>query len=198
MSHVQPVTTPAQTAAATGPSPEERLRLAQFDYAWKWFDYHADQRTKMFNYMLIAMSLFANAIVTSIDKNLCLVATALCVVSSIVAIIFARLDFRNQTLVRFGEDVLRQIETRWLFSDPMWRNPAAGIGNDYGYGILKQENPDHPKGVELAVHNFIAGKHRFCFRAIAWLMAILFLAGAIAISRHTITSQTQPPVRQLR
>jgi hypothetical protein len=29
----------------------------QFDYAWKWFSFHADQRVKMFNFMLVVFGI---------------------------------------------------------------------------------------------------------------------------------------------
>lgn len=38
-----------RTGVSVTPTDLEKMR---FDYAWKWFNYHADQRMKMFNFIL--------------------------------------------------------------------------------------------------------------------------------------------------
>ncbi len=72
----------------------------RFDYAWKWFAFHADQRTKMFNYMLIVFGIVAAGVVAALDKNFDYVAAVLCVLASFLAGAFCLLDGRNQRLVR--------------------------------------------------------------------------------------------------
>jgi Flp pilus assembly protein TadB len=98
-----------------GPSPpcdpELELRKLQFDYAWKWFSYHADQRVKMFNFMLVALGIFAAAIVSAITYHMAHRATAiLCFVAGILALVFGFLDMRNRNLVLLGEEVLMALE----------------------------------------------------------------------------------------
>jgi hypothetical protein len=80
-------------------SPSELQKL-QFDYAWKWFSYHADQRVKMFNYMLLIFGIFAAGLINALDKNLPKVA-AVCLAffAAILAVIFSLLDRRNRDLV---------------------------------------------------------------------------------------------------
>jgi hypothetical protein len=46
------------------------LQQLQFDYAWKWFSFHADQRIKMFNYMLVVFGVFIAGIVSALDKKI--------------------------------------------------------------------------------------------------------------------------------
>jgi ABC-type uncharacterized transport system permease subunit len=53
----------------TQPFPSD-LHKMPFDYAWKWFAFHAEQRTKMFNFMLIVLGIFATAIAGTLDKQL--------------------------------------------------------------------------------------------------------------------------------
>lgn len=67
------------------PDPSELQKL-RFDYAWKWFNFHAEQRTKMFNFMLIGLGIFASAIVAAIDKKLPLVAMVLSIAGVVVAL----------------------------------------------------------------------------------------------------------------
>jgi hypothetical protein len=190
-------TPPAPGVGNSDPPPDERLKSAQFDYAWKWFVFHADQRTKMFNFMLVAMGLFANAIVTSIDKDLRLVAAILCAVTGIVAIIFRQIDWRNEHLVNIGEDALKQLETKWLFMGAAGEVEKTKCEKGHLNAILLRKQEDDAK---LVSENWVAdfynglkhGKHRTCLRAIALLMAALFIVGAIWIGLVGITPKSKP------
>lgn len=174
--------TPAIPATTSVPPPGKKLRLAQFDYAWKWFVFHADQREKMFNFMLVALGLFANAIVLSIDKGLPDVAFVLCAASGIVAFIFSRIDFRNEKLVNIGEDVLKELEKGWLFKDQTTKIGVTSTDKGHLHAILQRKADDDGPSPSYYVAGLFpglkAGKHRICLRAIAWIMVSLFLAGA--------------------
>jgi len=98
------------------------LELMRFDYAWKWFNFHAEQRTKMFNYMLIGMGIFATALVTAIDKRLSLVATVLSSAAAVVALVFCLIDRRNRELYIAAMDVLIDMEKTVLFCDTTFKD----------------------------------------------------------------------------
>ena len=92
------------------------LHKLQFDYAWKWFCFHADQRVKMFNFMLIVFGIFAAGVVNALDKNLpTIVMAGLCIFAIVLALIFILLDRRNRDLVWLGEDVLMDLERKAIF-----------------------------------------------------------------------------------
>src|SRR5580704_15273762 len=88
---------------APDPSGVQQLRL---DYAWKWFDFHAEQRTKMFNYMLLGLGIFATALVTAIEKRLLPEALALSVAAVAITSAFLLIDRRNRALYLLAQDVL--------------------------------------------------------------------------------------------
>src|SRR5258708_21730830 len=93
-----------------------KLRL---DYAWKWFSFHADQRTKMFNFMLIVVGIFATAVVAAVEEGMLEVAFLLCLVPGLLAFVFSLLDRRNRDLVLLGRDVLCALGEKRLFrADP--------------------------------------------------------------------------------
>src|SRR5260370_32108868 len=111
------------------------LQKLQFDYAWKWFAYHADQRVKMFNFMLIVLGIFATAIVSAIANHLQSGFTAvLCFVAASVAFIFSLLDGRNRDLVWLGEEVLIYLEKITVFGGSKRITDRAG--KDIQHGIL--------------------------------------------------------------
>jgi hypothetical protein len=100
------------------PSDPSKLCKLQLDYAWKWLSYHADQRVKMFNFMLIVFGIFATAVVTAMDKGLPSGFTAtLCFTAAALGLIFSRLDRRNRDLVWLGEEVLTHLEKNCIFGE---------------------------------------------------------------------------------
>ena len=44
----------------------QNIEEVRFQYAWNWFEFHAKQRTTMFNYFLVSVGIFANAAVLAI------------------------------------------------------------------------------------------------------------------------------------
>lgn len=124
--------------------------MERFDYAWKWFAYHADQRVKMFNYMLVVVGIFATAVASAYDKGMGDTAIALCAIAAVLALIFSRLDQRNQDLVRIGEDVLAELETSYFFKvdQPMEtarRSEIVGTPPIPVRGLLIRERSRRPE-----------------------------------------------------
>jgi hypothetical protein len=123
------------------------LQKLQFDYAWKWFAYHADQRIRMFNFMLVALGFLSAAVVGAIGNKMASGATAtLCFVAGTISLIFLALDTRNRELVRLGEEVLTYLEKTVLFP------------GDQRY--LSRKNRDIPFGIYLAQHEEDAERRR--------------------------------------
>src|SRR6516225_3596434 len=111
------------------------LELMRFDYAWKWFDFHAEQRTKMFNYMLIGMGIFATALVTAIDKRLLLEAAVLSSAAAVVALVFCLIDRRNRELYIAAMDVLIDAEKRVVFGETTFKDRH---GQEHTFGISRR------------------------------------------------------------
>lgn len=164
------------------PMPEpSKLNQLQFEYAWKWFNFHADQRTKMFNFMLIVLGIFATAVVSAYDKHLpSLVTAGLCFIAAALAIAFALLDQRNQDLVRFGEEILAHLEGSCIFGGEgtMIKNRK---GADIQFGILVRQTHDD-KGKENWCYFARTGRHRFWLPAVSCVIAALFgIAGGLIL-----------------
>jgi len=162
--------------AAQLPDEPSGLVKLQFDYAWKWFSYHADQRTKMFYYMLIAIGIFANAVVGAFDKNLLGVALVLCVVSAFFALVFSRLDLRNEELVRLGEEALAHLERSSIFGSS--NTIEDRTGNPIDFGILWRQELVERRLSRSFLSNALRGKHRFWLRKLAYVIAAIFAVGA--------------------
>ena len=155
------------------------LAKLQVDYAWKWFAYHAEQRTKMFNFMLIAMGVFATATVSAYTDHLLEVAAALCFLSALFAFSFSRLDKRNEELVRLGEEVLSHLERAEVFATPATIKDRAG--GTIAFGILHRQASIEAGIDESWQSNAWRGKHRFWLPNLERLIALVFLAAGASI-----------------
>jgi hypothetical protein len=131
--------------------PPSELRKLQLDYAWKWFSYHADQRVKMFNFMLVVFGIFATAIVSAVNYHLAPGSIAvLCIIAAMIGLIFARLDRRNRDLVGLGEELLTHLEKNFVFGEGITIKDRSG--KDIQLGILSRQSfEDDERATDLCI-----------------------------------------------
>ena len=118
----------------------ELLEL-RLDYAWKWFDFHARQRTTIFNFFLLTVGLIANAIVQLLVNGQFMAAGLLSTSGLFISVVYFGLDIRNSELVHWGEDILCLLERRHLFPGDFKFNTTR-LGNKKNkvhVGILYRE-----------------------------------------------------------
>jgi hypothetical protein len=89
---------------------------ARQQYGWAWFDFHARQRTTVFNFFLVAETLVLNAYAQLIKDNWTLAAAIVALAGALGAFGFLCLEYRNRQLVRWGERALEQSERNFLFA----------------------------------------------------------------------------------
>lgn len=171
---------------------QEQIKM-QFDYAWKWFDFHARQRTTMFNFFLI----FAGFILTAIGQIFrakhpdMFVAMVISAIGSTISLLFWGLDVRNGRLIAVGELYLRYFEinlfnrTKGIYfqADPdfkvgnqTWRPRSVGSFSIKDY-IDKSENFPRQNVCKTVFDHF--ARHRVLNPLIILTIAIVFGAGAV-------------------
>ena len=138
-----PLPTPAPPPSPLSKEPTELQKL-RFDYAWKWFNFHAEQRTKMFNFMLVGLGILATALVGAIEKKLLLEAAVVGTAATMVALVFSLLDARNRQLYIAAMDVLIDAEKNLVFGDGVKFKDHNGQDKDFGISrrIALEEGAD--------------------------------------------------------
>lgn len=77
---------------------------------WKYFEFHADQRLRAFNYFLIIISALSVAYYVCLkDGDLKIFAPYLCLFSMSIALGFFFLEIRNVQLVNTGREALKSL-----------------------------------------------------------------------------------------
>lgn len=169
----------------------ELLKL-RFDYAWKWFAFHAEQRTKMFNFMLLAVGIMANAILISFKEKVFSAAIILCGVGFLTCLIFSRLDRRNKELVHLAENMLVYLERTDIFGDSSYFSKRGRriIGVDETsegepardrapFGLLWHQDRyyDQPDNVykKAWIYRAWGGQHRIWIPLTSYMFAFVFL-----------------------
>ncbi len=94
-----------------------KLYNARFEYAWKYFDFHATQRTTMFNFFIIFSGILIKACSDLIAKGHDVELLIISMFGILVTIMFIFLERRNEELVYVAEDILHALEEDVLFKD---------------------------------------------------------------------------------
>jgi hypothetical protein len=102
---------------------ELELVKLRFDFAWKHFDFHAKQRTTMFQYFVTIMPLVVGAYFYVFkDKPVTLTAyelTGIATLGFLLSLAFWMFDVRNRHLYAISERNLRLLEQNNLYKEPL-------------------------------------------------------------------------------
>ena len=112
---------PNAPVAAPGGSKVDDLTKMQFDYAWKSFDFHAKQRTTIFNYFMVIVGILANALVTAYKEGYQALVYPIALLGAATSVAFIVFDIRNRQLVRQAEDVLEKLEDSQIYPEAFFR-----------------------------------------------------------------------------
>lgn len=174
------------------------LTNLQMDYAWKWFNFHADQRTKMFNFMLVTLGIIASTLVTANDKGLYFEATVLSWFAAGLTIAFLFLDHRNKRLYGVALDVLIELERKRVFGTeqmvPSFSNSKGPVHFQIA-GRIKEEDKTDWWGMHV-----IGGKHRVFMPIIIASFTLLFLGSAFhsrALQQEAKSKPKEPTAAEL-
>lgn len=159
----------------------------QFDLAWEHFKFHAEQRTRMFYFFLLAIGLLLNAfslLIRSGDASYQAHAFVLLCLGGFLSTIFLSLDVRNTQLLESSEALLRKIEEKTLYSDlAAWSSEIDGV--KVRLGILSREavfkeylQKNKNTSSALMWININRIKHKFSIRMIQIIAIVCFWIGA--------------------
>jgi len=102
----------------------------QFDYAWRAFQLHAQQRVSVFNFFILLVGASANAYALLLSRNQWPAAAAIvAALAAVLSVFFLFLDRRNEELVHVAEDVLRELERDVIFK---------GFRGEVGHGARRR------------------------------------------------------------
>ena len=154
------------------------------DYVWKWFEFHAKQRTTMFNYFIVFSILFINAIISLIAKGFAkdspVILFILIFIGIIITLIFCGIDHRNKKLLSAGEDVLINMEKLFIFKELINNDKNLKIHlidrngeplNHFGLLLREREENENEKPISI---NKIT-KHSILIPAIQYLLIATYL-----------------------
>jgi hypothetical protein len=179
---------------------------ARQEYGWGWFDFHAKQRTTIFNYFLVALALVMNAFATLMRSGPYYIAVMVAVAGALAAFAFLCLEVRNRQLVRWGEEVPQDSERNFLFSSISGEASVSKILSrekppaDASQGAVEDWRQDGKYTLEgerwkydFPVVGKISINHGTWFPAIILGAAFLFIILAIAALLISLGYVPAPP-----
>jgi len=131
----------------------------ELEYAWKWFEFHADQRLRAFYYYLIIIGALGYGYLFCLNSDnkvsVSSLAPLLGFLGALISVAFLIIEIRNVDLVNIGRDELRRLN-------------------------LKPSIINHDYYKSNCLRGFIS--HKFCLRfvylAVFFICLFLFLDGS--------------------
>ncbi|GEC58769.1 hypothetical protein ABIF38_001635 [Bradyrhizobium japonicum] len=179
--------TPPEDARAT--MEFEKMR---FEISWRYFDFHARQRTQLFHFFIILTPFMFGGCFYLFKERL-LVGYIPGQIAScagmFLALVFFALDRRNRQMIDVGERALRLIEGQLLFTDFRSVDEDGSIFK----GSLTTEKVESSRRCLIALrrHSFLVGAVYFiAFLAFGALLAyfVIVQAGYVTLPIKPITS----------
>lgn len=162
----------------------------QFDYAWKWFDLHAKQRTTLFNYFMVITGIFANAAVLGYKEGYTAVVSVIGALGAATSLAFIMFDIRNRDLVNQAEDVLEKLESDHIFPESFASRKGARLGF-----LLVERASGMREGMRRGFFSNLK-KHKWWIRGLEGAVGACFLATTFSLPQGT-PSGPLPLVEQL-
>ena len=144
------------------------------DYAWKYFEFHANQRLTTFNFYIAVSGLVTTGLVASFHKSIevSYLGIALGLLLVAFSYIFWNLDARNRLLVSYGEEALMVYERRF---------EENGNGNTVKIVYRElQDTRDHERSRNRLQQLLIPYRFTYSFRAIFLIFMVIGALGIIA------------------
>lgn len=99
---------------------DDKIRSELRIYAWNYFSLHATQRLTTFNFYLVISTLLTAGLWSTVtqahDENLW-IAIVICLLITVISIIFEKLDERNRIFVHSAEQALRYLDDHMGLED---------------------------------------------------------------------------------
>ncbi|WP_246732501.1 RipA family octameric membrane protein [Bradyrhizobium yuanmingense] len=159
--------TPPEDARAT--MEFEKMR---FELSWRYFDFHARQRTQLFHFFIIlAPFMFGGCFYLFKEREMVgyMPGQIASCAGALLAIFFFGLDRRNRQIIHLSERAIRLIEAQLLFTDFRSINEQRSVFK----GVLTTEKTDNDKRTlkSLRSHSFLVGAvYLLAFAAFAALL----------------------------
>ena len=87
-----------------------RLYGARFEYAWRYFNFHATQRTTMFNFFVVFSGFLVNACILLLQRENYVLLLIASTFGTAITLFFVFLERRNEELVHVAEDYTDPLE----------------------------------------------------------------------------------------
>jgi hypothetical protein len=154
-----------------------KLYTARFEYAWRYFDFHATQRTTMFNFFVVFSGFLITACVALFQKG----DDGLLVIASVFGTattgFFVCLERRNEELVHIAEEVLRALEQDVLFKN--LRRTIQWPKQRKWWGEMVQRPTEVPLGIFVRQDYDEVQKHKSVYEHGNWLPMVQYAIGLV-------------------
>ncbi len=159
----------------------EKLFGERFEYAWRYFEFHAKQRTTMFSFFLVFSAFIIGACAKLLGEKQEMLVLLILGMGMVITIFFIFLDRRNEELVHIAEDVLNQLEEDYLFKNYKFKEVKYKIRTFWGVLKKPTEVPARVGILNRRIIDDSRNKHGTYLPAIQFLIFVMYFTILICL-----------------
>lgn len=147
----------------------------QRDYAWSYFQLHANQRISSFNFFVVIAALLTTGLAGTLKSDFehHYVGVALALSLMVISFIFWKMDQRVRYLIKHAEEALKVIEEKWM-SQEDFIGPALALFR------TEEEKTKSIRGLGSWNPSRLHLSYANCFGAVYLVFGVLGVVGGIA------------------
>lgn len=175
---------------------QDPLDKIRFEYAWKYFEFHAKQRTTMFNFFIALSGVILGACAKLYIDNNYDILFLISLVGAGVTYCFMRIDWRNEELIHIAEDELETLEDKWIFKEEHFVHKVRWPRRRNMLGLMKEQRQVVNRGIlrRQEYDRSHAGKSKNChgrwMLILHWGFFVLYIFMAFYFVDEFICSNT--------
>jgi len=147
---------------------------AVLNMAWDYFQQHANQRIRYFNFFVILSSLMTTGLLTTFRESfhVPLIGMIIGILQMVFAFVFWKIDERNKFLTKNGENTIKEIERNYFF----------GNNHDYSQKLRFFTNEEIETDKRARETRNIITKQMLHSRAFNLMFGVFFIIGFLGAS----------------
>src|SRR5262249_4702094 len=147
----------------------------QRDYAWAYFQLHANQRMSSFNFFVVIAALLTTGLATTLKSDFThhYVGVVLALSLFVISFVFWKMDQRVRYLIKHAEEALKAIEEKWMSNEDF-------IGPNLALFRTEEEKTDSIRELGSWKPWQWHLSYAACFEAVYLVFGVLAVVGGIA------------------
>ncbi|MDE5990032.1 MAG: hypothetical protein K2H36_00425 [Clostridia bacterium] len=125
-----------------------------YELTWQYFKFHAQQRLTYLNYFIVFSMALTTALIGVLTSSLKFLGIIIGIMQMLFGFIFIKIDNRNAFLTKLSEQILKEFESQFGFSDDLKYLEQIKIFTQEEKLSAKRKMMSHRKSYKAIIYSF--------------------------------------------